>query len=175
MTVKSKSSISHYEVLGVPVDASTDEIKLTYRKMLLTLHPDKSKTVPIDSTIKIRSGVSINQIQEAYRVLSNDQLRAAYNRALNDSNKLAGFNNFGDGLDEFNLDEFEFNEEKLEYVMTCPRCQSGGGFVLSEDMLEECIEDGLTESEEQGYQVLTQCTACSLWLKVNFFINDEEE
>ncbi|KAL3230208.1 hypothetical protein RNJ44_01571 [Nakaseomyces bracarensis] len=172
----SESRITHYEVLSLKVDATSDEVKRNYRELLLLLHPDKHKTtVPTNPDLKVRKNVSINQIQEAYRVLSDEKLRTRYNKELNESNKRAGFHNFGDGLDEYNLDDFEFDEDKCAYSMVCPRCRASGGFHLTEDALDDYVQDGPTDSENNEYQVLTQCTACSLWLKINFFIADSDE
>lgn len=176
MAGEKNSRLSHYEVLSLNIDSTADEVKRNYRELLLLLHPDKNRSnVPTNPELKIRKNVTINQIQEAYRVLSDERLRTQYNKDLNETNKRAGFHNFGDGLDEYNLDDFDFNEEKLAYSMACPRCRTDGGFHLTEDALEEYVQDGPSDADTHGYQVLTQCTACSLWLKINFFIADSEE
>lgn len=46
-----KRSKSHYEILEVPRHASNEEIKKSYRKLALELHPDK---IPIDATAEFK-------------------------------------------------------------------------------------------------------------------------
>jgi DnaJ-class molecular chaperone len=57
----------YYSILGVPKGAPSDEIKKAYRRMASQHHPDKG-----GDTEKFQ------QIEEAYRVLSDDQKRAEY-------------------------------------------------------------------------------------------------
>ena len=64
---------SYYDSLGVSTDASQLEIKKAYRKLAITTHPDKN---PGDETAHIR----FQEIGEAYQILSNEQLRAAYDK-----------------------------------------------------------------------------------------------
>ncbi|MPZ54220.1 MAG: molecular chaperone DnaJ [Acidimicrobiia bacterium] len=74
-----------YEVLGVSPDASTDEIKKTYRKLAQKHHPDSN---PDDETAEER----FKQISEAYGVLSKADQRKEYDdvRRLVDSGAFAG-------------------------------------------------------------------------------------
>ena len=60
----------YYEVLGVPRDASSEQIKKAYRKLAMKYHPDVADDA--DSADKFK------QIGEAYAVLSDPQKRQMY-------------------------------------------------------------------------------------------------
>jgi molecular chaperone DnaJ len=62
----------YYEVLGVSRNASKDEIKASYRKLALELHPDRNKSPDAEERFK--------EVSEAYAVLSDDSKRAQYDR-----------------------------------------------------------------------------------------------
>lgn len=64
---------TYYQILGVAPDASSEEIKLQYRKLALKLHPDKNQQDP-NATEKFQS------LQEAYEVLSDPDRRSAYDQ-----------------------------------------------------------------------------------------------
>src|SRR3972149_6032021 len=60
----------YYEVLGVPRNASKDQIKDVYRKLAMQFHPDRNKSPEAEEKFK--------EISEAYAVLSDDQKRQQY-------------------------------------------------------------------------------------------------
>src|SRR4051812_31810301 len=63
----------YYEILGVPKNASAEDIKRAYRKLAVKFHPDKN---PGDHTAEER----FKELGEAYDVLMDDNKRAAYDR-----------------------------------------------------------------------------------------------
>ncbi|MHB1868673.1 MAG: molecular chaperone DnaJ [Nitrososphaerales archaeon] len=62
----------YYEVLGVPKDATKDQLKTAYRKLAMQYHPDRNKAAGAEDRFK--------EISEAYAVLSDDAKRAQYDR-----------------------------------------------------------------------------------------------
>ncbi|CAE6386850.1 unnamed protein product [Rhizoctonia solani] len=63
---------AYYEILGVEVTATSDEIKKAYRRLAIKHHPDKNRDDPsAEETFK--------QISIAYQVLSDPELRKKYN------------------------------------------------------------------------------------------------
>ncbi|HUS04219.1 MAG TPA: molecular chaperone DnaJ [Dehalococcoidia bacterium] len=62
----------YYEVLGVPRNASDEEIKRAFRKLAFQYHPDHNKEPGAEDKFK--------EINEAYQVLSDPEERSSYDR-----------------------------------------------------------------------------------------------
>ncbi len=85
----------YYNILGVSKDASDDDIKKAYRKLVHKHHPDKGG-----------SEAEFKKVSEAYQVLSNLEKRKQYDMFGNSSGNFGGFNaNAGD----FNFSNQTFN------------------------------------------------------------------
>src|SRR3990172_1684023 len=84
-----------YEVLGVPPNASDEEVKKAFRRLALEYHPDRNNRGDAEERFK--------EINEAYQILSNPQKRSAYDRfghagvSINggESRGFEGFDTFG--------------------------------------------------------------------------------
>ena len=69
-------NLNYYEILGVSVHASIDEITAAKNALAKIYHPDANIKNGIDTTAQMQS------ILEAYRILSDTSARAEYDRKL---------------------------------------------------------------------------------------------
>jgi curved DNA-binding protein len=91
----------YYEVLGVPRDASTDDIRAAYRRLVRQYHPDVNKEEGAEDRFK--------EISEAYEVLRDPDKRERYDRfgqnwkAGQDVSDAQGFDGY-EGFDNVRVD-----------------------------------------------------------------------
>src|SRR5512133_2302906 len=64
----------YYSLLGIPFNATPDEIRNAYFQLARTLHPD------VNPSPQARE--NFMHVQQAYEVLSNPQRKAAYDASL---------------------------------------------------------------------------------------------
>ena len=98
----------YYGILGVPKDATKDQIKDAYRRLVLKYHPDVNK----DPKAQAR----MQELNEAYAVLNDEQKRAQYDsfgpdqfgQRFSEEDIFRGFNTddilrniFGPGFSQF--------------------------------------------------------------------------
>src|SRR5579875_3096934 len=62
----------YYQALGIPRNATADEVKKAYRRLARKYHPDVSKEANAEERFK--------EVQEAYEVLKDPEKRAAYDQ-----------------------------------------------------------------------------------------------
>jgi len=65
----------YYDVLGVPKNATEEDIKKAYRKLAMKHHPDRNQ-----GSDAAKSEEKFKEAKEAYEMLSDGQKRAAYDQ-----------------------------------------------------------------------------------------------
>lgn len=200
----------HLEGQSDPSQAKV--IKKAYHRALLRHHPDKanasnsrssstgtgpsreshSKSKPSKpqssssstTTTTTTTTYTVDQIQEAYSVLSDSKRRTEYNRTLfqktthnnnnnnnstssshsNSNNSSSGKSttaatwSFRTGVETVDLDDLGFDERTGVYYRSC-RCGNARGYRFEDADLEECEGEGV---------LMVECLDCSLWLRVLF-------
>ena len=81
----------YYEVLGVPRNATPEDLKTAFRHLARQFHPDVNKATDAEERFK--------EINEAYAVLSDADKRAAYDRFGH-----SGVRGFNGGMPDFTVD-----------------------------------------------------------------------
>ena len=79
--MKEQNLVDHYKVLGVSENATYEDIRTAYRRMVLLRHPDRN---PDDTVGAHRKTVEINL---AYEILANVKDRSNYDNVRNYSKR----------------------------------------------------------------------------------------
>ncbi|BBM67226.1 molecular chaperone DnaJ [Vibrio alfacsensis] len=94
------SKRDYYEVLGIPKDTSTKDIKKAYKKLAMKYHPDRN---PGDKTAEEK----FKEIKEAYEILTDDEKRQQYDRFGHAAFQGASGNGHHDGRGHYQSGGFE--------------------------------------------------------------------
>lgn len=71
---------THYDVLGVPVDATPAQVRQAYHQLARALHPDRLQGAsPVD---RERAARRMQEVNEAWRVLRDPTTRLGYDQAI---------------------------------------------------------------------------------------------
>lgn len=160
----------YYTLLDVPRDAGILDIRRRYRAALLRVHPDKQPQLQSHDS-PTSASTMISQLQDAFRVLSDPDLRAEYDILLREgkgkfpSTKVKQRPANDVSLDEFESEEVVGDDGEVTFKWTHP-CRCGSSFVIKEQELEEGIHyigcGGCSEVVWVGYEA------------VEDVVNDEE-
>lgn len=187
--------------------SSAQLIKRAYRRALLSHHPDKQQqqqqkphprsnnttATAIINTDHTTDNVNdagyqytIDQISQAFAILSSPSQRSLYDRQLKTNHQnQSGIPTepsrplFQTGIENIDLDDLESFQGPTEsaesgqedigevtYWYRPCRCGNPRGYLFSESDLEEAIDLG---------ELMVGCADCSLWLRVHFAVLEEDE
>lgn len=114
----------YYAILGIPRDASQDDIKKAFRKLAHKHHPDKEGG----------DEAKFKEANEAYGVLSDSEKRKRYDQ-FGSAEGPAGFGGFnGNGASGFDFGDFQF----------------GGGAGGFEDLFSDIFSGGYSGARSRG-------------------------
>lgn len=94
INLKRSKTKDYYKVLGVARDADERQIKSAYRKLVQKNHPDRAQR---NGSTKEEAEKKMQQINEAYEVLSDSELRARFDRGDDPNSQERGGSPFQQG------------------------------------------------------------------------------
>lgn len=167
------STQNHYEVLSLTLASSKGEahtlsdIKSAYHRALLAHHPDKS--LPSTSS---RPKYTVDQITQAYRILSDPASRSSFDRQLRlntnpitfTKDSVTSVSKTGTASETVDLDDLNYDDHQRLWFREC-RCGQTKGYVVTESHLEHRAADG---------EAIVGCAGCSLWLRILFATVEDE-
>ena len=95
---------NYYKLLGVNKDATDADIKKAYKKLVIKYHPDRVGN-PKD---KKRNTDKMSEINNAYKVLSNQDSRAKYDNYINRGGRTDKFHEY---QNDFNSEGFNMEDD----------------------------------------------------------------
>jgi Ca-activated chloride channel family protein len=100
----------YYALLGIPRNASVEQLRRAYREAALRLHPDRANR-PGDTELFI-------SVNKAYEVLSNEDQRAAYDARLADSDAdMVAHSNFRCDIQQSRRSLLQLDEPQVHYLL----------------------------------------------------------
>ncbi|VVB70477.1 Chaperone protein DnaJ [uncultured archaeon] len=141
----------YYSILGLSRNASDEDIKKAYRKIVLECHPDRNKSKEAHEKFK--------EATEDYSILSDSQKKQKYDSGGFDQNNDFNFSN-GAGFNTTNFEDLGFNVQDLFrdfFGQNFEQTESQQKIYLIGITLEECFS-GVTKNLEVN--VINSCKHC---------------
>jgi molecular chaperone DnaJ len=142
-------SADYYAVLGVPKNATQDEIKKAYRKKAHQFHPDKNPNNP-------EAEAQFKEVNNAYEVLGDDKKRANFDRF---GDNYQNVNNAGSG---FGFDGVQFDFQDF----------AGGGFGGGIDDIFDSFFGGQPKGRRQQQPGASRAKGVDLEMSIELSLED---
>lgn len=173
--------MDYYEILGVSKNASEEEIKKSYRKVSLRLHPDRNKD--------LNAKEDFQNLSEAYEVLSDKKKRQIYDQFGKEGLSQTGHqenmhfqNIFGNIFGNiFNTDKINNQKKIYERTvnLTLKELYLGKEFNLTVSFDQSChICEGSGTKDKKEIPICTTCNGKGVTIlsrQVNQFILQQNQ
>lgn len=137
--------IDHYASLGITKDTDLTKIRGAYRKLALSLHPDKIK----DDSQREAAREEWHRVQKAYEILSDEKDRSAYDsgraKYLDKEAKLAELKR---ELREHRRNESSYASPRGSGSTATPREMRNGHYVEERVPLESFLDEAMRFTDE---------------------------
>ncbi|PPE03785.1 molecular chaperone DnaJ [Holospora curviuscula] len=150
----------YYKVLGVPSNASLQDIKKAYRKLALKYHPDQHQSS--SNTEKEKAEKIFKEATEAYEVLGDEKKRKMYDQMGPEGFRQSSSG--GSGFEGFSEGGFDFSSIFEDFFSNFgstgqPTVSKGRDvFIKVSISLEEAFQ-GVNQSLE--FSTIVRCDTCS--------------
>lgn len=172
---------THFEILSISARSldgqdpteQNEIVKKAYRRALLKHHPDKQAQTSAEkdasSSASHEQHYTVDQITEAYNVLSDKQKRQKYTRTLRaqtkatfsartSTNRRASRNSkTAVEVETVDLDALSWSGKRRLYYHACQGCGKARGFTLREDDIDD---------DDEEYELTIECSGCDKELTV---------
>ncbi|KAF5178838.1 Dnaj heat shock n-terminal domain-containing protein [Thalictrum thalictroides] len=172
MLLVGESSIhkTYYDILSVNEDATYEEIRASYKSVVLNSHPDKLSTITETSDHPHELEERFLNVRKAWEILGDSKTRALYDHELRDSRHDL------DTAEDISLEEMTM-EEVGEVVELFYQCRCGDYYAIDSTELKEMgytLDSGenkavLNRPDSLPTSVILPCGSCSL--KIRLMIN----
>ncbi|KAH8255018.1 hypothetical protein KR032_005806 [Drosophila birchii] len=163
-----------YELLNVSSDASFEEIKCSYKQLILQCHPDKLRQLHDPNTSsrsESQNGRDFNAINAAWNTLKDPIKRKHYDAELLQSKFQAHSNIYARiGLSEMQRIQVEIDEDGDDYEAPPsqePQADKGPAATMWSYAYDcrcggQYLFDGGPGDNESSSEVIVECSECSL-------------
>ena len=147
------SGHDYYQILGVARNASTDELRKSYKRLAMKYHPDRNKEPGAEKTFK--------EVQQAYAVLSDQEKRSMYDRfGTVDESAFAGNYAAGGGFSDIFDSIFGNFGGTTGYATRKPQSMRGRDIQLEMKLsLEQAASGTARQLRVKTYDSCADCNA----------------
>lgn len=141
----------YYAILEIPATASKAEIKSAYKKQAIKWHPDKNHGV--DTTQKMQ------EINEAYLILNDDEARSRYDREYSRFRKFQQENKKEERKQERqeqNRKEEPKSEQKTSEKKTEKPKEEYANFQFDDELLKKWMENARKQAIRNVHEMVTE-------------------
>lgn len=152
MRETNRNSQTHYEILGVPPDASHSDVKAAFHKLARQSHPDKQQQLHLRNHNNTHD-LDFKKVQLAWEILRSEEKRKEYDDNLQQEELQERSRNHG-AIDLSMDDVEEALDEDTNETMLVYDCR--------------CGEEVFLPCKQTAGSLLVDCEGCCFVYRINY-------